>query len=43
MDYTALDLCLGENGLDCVFESGETVHAEKQMDCKCQPLFYIVR
>ena len=20
MDYTALDLCLGENGLDCVFE-----------------------
>ena len=30
MDYTGLDLCLGENGLDCVFESGETVHAEKQ-------------
>ena len=23
MDHTALDLCLGENGLDCVFESGE--------------------
>ena len=23
MDYTALDLCLGKNGLDCVFEKWE--------------------
>ena len=29
MDYTALDLCLWENGLDCVFKSGEAVYAEK--------------
>src|SRR5699024_10211663 len=30
MDYTALDLCLWENGLDCIFKSGEAVYAEKQ-------------
>ena len=30
MDYTALDLCLWENGLNCVFKSGETVCVEEQ-------------
>ena len=30
MDDTALDLCLWENGLNCVFKSGATVYAEEQ-------------
>ena len=30
MDYTAMDLCLWENGLNCVFKSGETVYVEEQ-------------
>ena len=32
MDYTALDLCLGENGLDCVFESGRNRPTQKKQN-----------
>ena len=30
MNHTALNLCLGENSLNCIFKSGEAVYAEKQ-------------
>ena len=41
MDYTALDLCLWENSLDCIFESGETVHAEEQ-NILHTPVFQVI-
>ena len=41
MNHTALDLCLRENGLDCVFESGETIHTEEQ-DILHTPVFQVV-
>ena len=30
MNHTALNLCLWENSLNCIFKSGKTIYAEKQ-------------
>src|SRR5699024_272637 len=41
MDDTALDLCLWENGLNCIFKSGKAIHAEEQ-DILHTPVFQVV-
>ena len=30
MNHTALNLCLWENSLNCIFKSGKTIYAEEQ-------------
>src|SRR5699024_11379047 len=41
MNHTALNLCLRENSLNCIFKSGKAIHAEEQ-NILHTPVFQVV-
>ena len=41
MNHTALNLCLWENSLNCIFKSGKAIYTEEQ-DILYTPVFQVV-
>ena len=41
MNHTALNLCLWENSLNCIFKSGKTIYAEEQ-NILHTPVFQVI-